>query len=296
MSRKEPRLGKGLDALLGDLQETENEPSNVEEVSVKKIQPNSFQPRREFSEEKLEELAESIRIHGVVQPVIVRADDGSFELVAGERRWRAAQMVGLERIPAIIGNFTERDMMEVALVENVQREDLSPVEEATAYRSIQKEFGLTQAQLAQRIGMSRSQVANVLRLLKLPDKAQQLVQANRLGIGHAKVVLGVPEDIQAEFAQMIAEQEMTVRQAEQAADEIKDKQQSGKDLSDENVEQPREPEDSQQDVFLRDVEDRIEGTLGARVSIDQQGDKGQITIQYFDREDLQRIIDILLND
>jgi len=292
MSKKTPRLGKGLDALLGDLDEPDESSSDVSRVAVGEIRPNSFQPRREFSTERLEELAESIRVHGVVQPVIIRRMEDDYELVAGERRWRAAKLAGLDSIPAVIGDFTDRDMMEVALVENLQREDLSPIEEATAYRGLQEEFGLTQAQLAERIGKSRSQVANVLRLLQLPDEVQQLVQGGSLGIGHAKVVLAVPSARQIAFAQEIAERGMTVREAQRLSDEIKGSLEQVDE--DEDPEEPEQQKPSEEDIFLRDIEDRLEGALGARVSIRQRGERGNITIEYFDQDDLQRLIDILI--
>jgi len=293
MSNKSRRLGKGLDALLGN-QETEASEDNqgVSEVKISRLKPNPYQPRREFSKEKMEELAKSIKVHGVVQPVVVRVDDDEYEVVAGERRWRAAQMAGLETIPAIISDLEDQQMMEVALVENLQREDLSPIEQANAYKGLRDEVGMTQADIAQRIGVSRSQVANVLRLLNLPESVQSLIQSRDIGLGHAKVILGLKEEDREDFAKFIAKESLTVRQAEEAASEL-DSQKSAE--IEENECEEESAEQTEQDVFVQDVQDRLRRALGTRVSLTDRAGKGKITIKYHDYEDLDRLLDIILD-
>ena len=290
MARRVPRLGKGLDALIGGASDP-RDGEGVVEVGLSEIRPNRFQPRRNFSEEKLGELAESIRVHGVVQPIIVRREEDFFELVAGERRWRAAEMAGLSQIPAIVGQFDERQLMEIALVENLQREDLNPMEQAVAYQSLQQQVGLTQSEVAQRIGVSRSQIANVVRLLQLPDEVQGMVRDTRLGLGHAKVILGIAEDDRVSFAREIVSEDMTVRQAEKAAEAWRARPTRHETTV--IAEPAHEEELAEPDVFLQDVEQQIGRALGTRVSLRDRRGKGRIVIEYFDYEDLQRILDII---
>lgn len=190
--RSEKRgLGKGLGALI-PVAEPEDE-ETVREINIEDIRPNSFQPRRAFDEEKLAEMAESVRTHGILQPVVVRSIIGGYELVAGERRWRAAQLAGLVRIPAVIRELSEGEMMEVALIENIQREDLNPLEEAEAFKILLTEFGLTQEELAQRVGKSRSHIANILRLLNLTPEVQSYVSRGTITMGHARALLALSE-------------------------------------------------------------------------------------------------------
>ncbi|MFO8060914.1 MAG: ParB/RepB/Spo0J family partition protein [Bacillota bacterium] len=290
MARKAPRLGKGLEALLGGVDETD-ESEGVKEIGLDEIRPNSFQPRRSFTEDKLRELADSIRVHGVVQPIIVRKTGEGYELVAGERRWRAAKMAGLNGIRAIVGDFEEHEMLEIALVENLQREDLNPMEQARAYQSLQEEVGLTQAEVAERIGVSRPQVANVLRLLRLPDEVQEMVREGKLGLGHAKVILGLEEEDRVQFALGVVEAGMTVRQAERAVE-------SRKKGSEGAEGKPKSQEEAGQDdsvLFVRDVEQQIGRALGTRVSLRDRGGRGRIVVEYFDYEDLERIIEVIVD-
>lgn len=290
MARKVPRLGKGLDALLGGASDP-RDGEGVVEIGLPEIKPNRFQPRRSFSEEKLQELAESIRVHGVVQPIIVRREDDYYELVAGERRWRAAKIAGLSQIPAIVGHFDERQLMEISLVENLQREDLNPMEQAGAYQSLQQQIGLTQSEVAERIGVSRSQIANVLRLLQLPDEVQDMVRDARLGLGHAKVILGIGEADRVRFARDVVSVDMTVRQAEKAAEAWKARD-TGHKITEIRGPVPEE-EQIEPGVFVQDVEQQIGRALGTRVSLRDRQGKGRIVIEYFDYEDLQRILDII---
>ncbi len=297
MKRKTRRLGKGLDALLGDAEPIdEPEGEGVRSVEISSVRPNPFQPRRAFSEEKLGELAESIRVHGVVQPVLLRPDDGDYEIVAGERRLRAAEMAGLESIPAIITDLEDQEMMEVALVENLQREDLSPMEQASAYSTLQKEVGLTQTEVAERIGISRSQVANVLRLLHLPERVQDMIQDGLLGLGHAKIVLGLPRDERTPFAEMVVSEQLTVRQAEEAFERWRQSQPPGEEEEGEGGQE--EPDDATAgddlQLFVRDVQERLARHLGTPVRLSDRGGRGKISIEYYDYEDLDRLLDMLL--
>ena len=185
-------LGKGLSALIPAKEESSTE-EGVQEINIKEIRPNRFQPRHDFDEEKLAELAESVRVHGILQPIVVRAVIGGYELVAGERRWRAAQLAKLSSIPAVVRELSEAEMMEIALIENIQREDLNPLEEAEALQRLLTEFGLTQEELARRIGKSRSHIANTLRLLNLTPEVQSYVSRGTISMGHARALLAIGE-------------------------------------------------------------------------------------------------------
>ncbi len=293
MTRKSRRLGRGLDALLGEPEPVdEPESEGVRAVDVTAVRPNPFQPRREFSEEKLQELAESIRVHGVVQPVLVRPDGEEFEIVAGERRLRAAEMVGLDTIPAIVSELGDQEMMEVALVENLQREDLSPIEQANAYSTLQHEVGMTQAEVAGRIGVSRSQVANIVRLLQLPGRVQDLIQEGMLGLGHAKIILGLAEEQREAFAERIVADGMTVRQAEAACEKFRGTD-PGSETDPEEEEVASEAE-GDADVFIRDVQERLARQLGTPVRLSDRAGRGKISIEYYDYEDLDRLLDMIL--
>ncbi len=279
MPKKAPRLGRGLDALFSGSGE---EVGDVLSLEIRHISPNPYQPRRDFDEERLRELAESIATHGVVQPVIVRRVDEEYELVAGERRWRAAKLAGLQEIPALLQELSDRDVMEIALIENLQREDLNPVEEAHAYRVLQSEFGLTQKELAERVGVSRPQVANMLRILQLPEEVREMIADGRLSVGHAKVILGLPEEARETFARRIAQAEVSVREAERLA--------QGRSASTDGDEQRHSPE---ADVFIKDLERRLSAVLSARVSLKARGKRGRIVIEYRDEEELERLLEAL---
>jgi len=283
MSKKGPRLGRGLDALLAG--SAPSEAGDVVSVDVNSIAPNPYQPRRTFDEDKLRELADSIATHGVVQPILLRpAEEGRYELVAGERRWRAAQKAGLREIPALIDDLPDRDVMEIALIENLQREDLNPLEEARAYSVLQNEFGLTQKALSERVGVSRPQVANMLRLLKLPEPVQDMVASGRLTTGHAKIVLGFPEESRIAFAEAVSEQGLSVREAERLAARW-------------GAEEPPtrgrgQAEDGDQ-VFRRDLERRLAFALNTRVRLQGRGARGRLVIEYRDNEELERLLAVL---
>jgi ParB family chromosome partitioning protein len=276
MARK--ALGRGLDALFG----TTAEEKSATEVSIDEIRAGRFQPRRGISEEKLDELAQSIREHGVVQPILVRRVAGGYEIVAGERRWRAAVKVGLSTIPAVVRELSDSQTMEIGLVENLQREDLNPVEEAEAYRRLLDDFGLTQDEVARRIGKSRAQVANTVRLLNLPQAVQEHILTGAIQMGHAKVLLGL-ESAEAIIiaGQRIAAETLSVRETERLVRGL------GKSTA------AKVPPARPADPALADVEETLRAWLGTSVRVHFHGAKGKIEIEFYGTEDLQRVLDLL---
>lgn len=266
-------LGRGIDSLIPPV---EPEPGEATvEVAVSEIDPNPFQPRREFSQESLEELAASVKEHGVLQPLIVRRVGGRFQLVAGERRLRAAQMAGLARVPVVVRAMDDRQVMIVSLVENLQREDLRPLEEAEAFRRLIEEFGLTQEQAAQQVGKSRSEVANTLRLLKLAPEAKKLLEEGKISAGHARVLVGLEPERQGEIARMVASRNLTVRQVEEL------------------VYGRKRERKARVVARVREAEVALSEALGSPVVVKRQGNKGTITISFFGDEDLERLVGIL---
>lgn len=265
-------LGRGLAALIPDQPDAAEEPR---ELPLDHVRPNPFQPRQHFDDALLAELAESIRQHGVLQPVLVRRRGGEYELVAGERRVRAARAAGLTAVPALVRDWDDRTVMEVALVENLQRRDLNPMEEAEAFRRLIEEFGWTQEQAADRVGKSRSHVANYLRLLQLNPEVRDLVAQGRLSMAHAKVLLSVDPERRAGMAEKAAAEEWTVRQLGAAA------------VRREPVEPPPP------DVHMRAVEARLGRILGARVTLRGTPQRGRIVIRYGSLDELEQLLDEL---
>jgi len=284
-------LGKGLSALIPMEAEMIGREDKVAEVEIGAIHPNPFQPRRHFDEDKLSELAESIREHGVLQPVIVRAvKPVGYELVVGERRLRACQLLKLEKIPAVIKEFTNQEMMEIALIENIQRQDLNPIEEAAAYKRLLEEFGLTQEQLAQRLSKSRSLIANMVRLLNLPEQILDKVANGHLTVGHVRPLLTVEnEEIQLRLAREMIEKTLTVREAEALARAALESKPQGETKK----ERPREERLS---PLLQDIESRLRDLFGTKVKIKSSGEKGKIEIDYYSSDDLERITAIFIKE
>lgn len=274
-------LGKGLEALLPTVHFKEPVPqhADVQEVPLGQIIPNRYQPRTTFSEGEISELAESIKKNGLIQPVMVRRKgDGLYELIAGERRFRAAKLAGLMTIKAVIRNSSDEQAMELALVENLQRQDLNPMEAARAYHRLITEFGLTQEQVAQRIGKDRSSIANISRLTNLPHDIQQLLELGQLTTGHAKVILGLSTPAaQHSLARSIIDGQLSVRQAEKiAAQGSKPRRAPGRPIP------------------HSDIEDRLQKHLGTRVTIQKGRRGGKILLHYFGPEELDRLIEMLL--
>ncbi|MGE5590270.1 MAG: ParB/RepB/Spo0J family partition protein [Bacillota bacterium] len=275
-------LGKGLQALLPEVEVAPGD--GVREIDVALVKPNPFQPRRQFDQEKLEELAASIREHGVVQPVVVRSKGEGFEIVAGERRWRASRMAGLKTLPAVVKEFTEREVMEIALIENLQREDLNPIEEAEAYDKLIREFGLTQEDLARRLGKSRSQVANTMRLLHLPEVVRRSVAEGKVSMGHAKVLLSVAETKRQEaLARAIQEKGLSVRETEVLLQREKAAPKPN-----------RGGRKATRDPSLSSLEAELGERFGTVVRIVNGDSKGRVEISFYGEEDLKRVLDLLM--
>lgn len=281
-------LGKGLEALIPSSSNLAGDGQRVTMVAVEQIEPNSYQPRRNFDDGKLEELAASIKEHGVVQPVVLRPlASGRYELVAGERRWRACRLLNMENIPAVIKDLTDSQTTEIALIENIQREDLSPLEEAGAFRTLMEEFGFTQEQLAQRLGKSRPYVANILRLLQLPHEVQELVSQGQLTAGHARALLSIEEPQKmVSMGKEIARKGLNVRATEELVRRIANSARVSRGI--------RQRRETMPDTDLEALAEELQGLLGTRVKIKSSGDGGKIEIEYYSKDDLCRVIDLIL--
>ena len=283
MSDKESRLGKGLAALLPEGADLGGRAPRYAEIEVDKVQPNPLQPRSNFNEEGLQELAASIKAKGVVQPIIVRrVDDGAYELIAGERRLRAVRLAGLERIPAFITEVKDRsEALELALIENLQREDLNPLEQAEGFQTLAKQYGLTQEQIADRVGKSRAAVANTLRLLNLPKDVQASLRAGHISAGHARAILSFDDrERQMLLWKRIIKEGLSVRRAEQAA----------KKLTSPHA-LPQAPR--KRSAHLMQIEERLRNLLGTHVRLHhRKGKGGSIEIEYYSDEDLERLLDL----
>ncbi len=270
-------LGRGLSSLLG---EVDGPTTGLEQVPVGLIDPNPFQPRREFSEESLKELVESIRTSGVVQPVLLRRANGRFQIVAGERRWRAARAAGLDSVPAVVRVVSDEETVELALTENLQREDLNPMEVARAYETLQEKFHFSHEDIANRLGFNRTTVTNTLRLLRLDPEVQEMLRKSRITFGHAKVLLALESPAaQVRLAEEIVKQGLSVRQAEELVADQLGKPASGK----------QESKPIPIDPNIRAAVLELERTLGTKVRIVGNDRRGKIEIRYFSGDDLNRL-------
>lgn len=277
-------LGKGLEALLPGTTQTTTVtiPEVAQRIPLEQILPNPFQPRKDFSEADISELADSIYKNGILQPILVRRkEDGRYGLIAGERRLRAAKLAGLSTIPAMVRNSSDEQTIELALVENLQRKDLNPIETARAYQRLITEFAFTQEKLAEQLGKERSSVANTLRLLNLPNEIQRLVESMKLTAGHAKVILGLPRpDLQLKVARQIVERQLSVRQAENLV----------------NAEQrhPKPKHAAPRPRPYPDLEDRLQKRLRTRVTIEKNRKGGRIVLHYYGISDLDRVLELIM--
>lgn len=286
-------LGKGLDALFMNdniLDDTLNEKTsevNNENimVDIRLLDNNEKQPRREFDEEKLQELAESIKEHGVVQPIIVTKRGDRYMIVAGERRFRASRLAGLEKVPVLIREMTEEEVFEIALIENIQREDLNPIEEAAAIRYLMQRQNLTQEETAQKLGKPRTSIANSLRLLNLSDTIHQLIRDGQLQMGHAKVLLGAKDEVRERLALQAAEEGWSVRMLETKV--------SGNSAK---HNQNRKKNDSSKDPVINDAENEMRKFLGTKVQINGNENRGKIVIEYYSRETLEGIYNLICQE
>lgn len=286
---KQPRgLGRGLGALIPQMEEEDL--TNRTEVPIDRISPNPFQPRKTFEIESLRELADSIANHGVLQPLLVREKDGFYQLIAGERRLRASKLAGLKVVPVIIKDFDDRTIMEIALVENLQREDLNPIEEAEAYRRLIQEFELTQEEIARTIGKSRSAVANTLRLLNLPEKIRAILAEDKISMGHARSMLALDSpEAQETVCREVIDQNLSVRETERLVKKIL----SG-DVSRETSHQPKKVYTFANDPNLRAIIDELVAIYGTKIEIKGRENSGRIEIEYYSREELDRLIEMLV--
>jgi ParB family transcriptional regulator, chromosome partitioning protein len=273
-------LGKGLGALIPDLSsldDKERKALGINEIELEKIVPNEFQPRKYFDDEKLKELAASIKEQGVIQPIIVHKMSGGFQLIAGERRWRAARLAGLKTIPALVKEATKRELLEMALIENIQREDLNPLEAAEAYKRLQDEFKLTQDDLAKRVGKERSTVTNFLRILSLPKEVKHEIATGSLSMGHAKALLSLERvRDQLRAAALIVKKGLSVREAESIATRLKN---------------PPKEKRVRQSHELKAVAEKLTKSLGTKVSISTRSKGGRIVIEYYSADELDRILE-----
>lgn len=281
MARRQTGLGgRGLDALLGGKQKSvASSDSRVEKLKVDQLQAGVYQPRSNFDQQALEELADSIKAQGLVQPIIVRSlAENSYEIIAGERRWRAAKIAGLQEIPAIVREADEQQVLAMALIENIQREDLNPLEEAIALQKLIKEFGITQQEAAEAVGKSRSSVTNLLRLLKLPEAIQESLQTGTLSMGHVRVLVNLPAAAQTSLATKAIEQAWSVRQMEQAAQKLVNPLTNKKPTA-------------KPDPNIVALQDKLANSLGAKVQIKhQQTGRGRLEISYSNLDELDQIL------
>ena len=288
-------LGKGLDVLIpnvatdikekkaSDTKETQQESETI--VKITKIEPNREQPRKNFDEDALQELADSIKQFGLLQPILVQDRKTYYEIIAGERRWRAAKLAGLKEVPVIIRDYTEQEIVEISLIENIQREDLNPIEEALAYKRLLNEFHLKQDEVAERVSKSRTAVTNSMRLLKLCDKVQQMIIDDMISTGHARALISIedPEE-QYAIAQKVFD-ELSVREVEKLV----------KNLGKEEKPKKEVVEDKSLDIIDQDVEEKLKLALGTKVAIASKGNgSGKIEIEFYSHDDLDKIIDLLI--
>lgn len=286
MGRKKRALGRGLDALFPEIESIDNHPSEYFQCDVDIIRPNRYQPRVYFSENELAELARSIEEQGVIQPLMVRKNDTGYELVAGERRFRAAKMAGLSQVPVIIRELSDKEVLEISIVENIQREDLNAMEEAEAYHRLITEFNLTQDKAATRVGKSRSTVANFLRLRNLPEQIKTSIAENLLSMGHARAILGAETPAQQNAAwKAVVSNGLSVRQTESLIKRLKLEKKK-----------PKKTGKSSNEIYFSSLEDDLTRRFGTKVKIKRQGQKGKVEIDFYSNDDLDRLLSIFKQD
>lgn len=300
MAVKRGGLGKGLDSLIpdtGKVSEKEKKVKVVEKVvekivekpieiklKINQVEPNREQPRKNFDEEALQELAESIKQFGILQPLIVQKRDDYYEIIAGERRWRAAKLAGLKEVPVVIREMSDQEIVEISLIENIQRENLNPIEEAAAYKRLLTEFNLKQEEVAERVSKSRTAVTNSMRLLKLDERVQQMVIEGMISTGHARALLAIEDgELQFQMATKIYNEKLSVRDVEKLVKNL------GKEKT------AKKEENTQQVAVFQDLEEKMKAALGTKVSINRKNDqKGKIEIEYYSMDELERLMEILM--
>ncbi len=296
MAAKGRGLGKGLDALIPSAQipkktvegaaEAAEDKGQEKLVRITKVEPNREQPRKNFDEDTLQELADSIKQFGLLQPILVQDRKTYYEIIAGERRWRAAKIAGLKEVPVIVKTFTEQEIVEISLIENIQREDLNPIEEALAYRRLLTEFKLTQDEVAERVSKSRTTVTNSMRLLKLDEKVQQMIIDDMITTGHARALIGIEDkNMQYELAQKIFDEKLNVREVEKLV---------------KNVQSPKPKKEPKKvnaslELVYREIEENLKQSLGTKVSIQpKENGTGKVEIEFFSHEELERITEFFM--
>lgn len=288
-------LGKGLDALfppnvnvntLGDKNENLDSSENIIEMKINSVEPNRNQPRKNFDDEKIDDLAESIKVHGVLQPIIVTKKGDYYQIIAGERRWRASKKAGLKTIPAIVRDYDDKKIREVALIENLQRQDLNAIETAKAIKELMEEHSLTQEEISKTLGKSRSAIANTLRILNLDERVQELVASGKISEGHARTLASIPSpQKQYKLAMDIINLDLNVREAEERSKIVKEESKKSSN---------KKKEVSKIEIIYKDIENRLKRALGTKVSFKPvTKSKGKIIIEYFSSEELERILEIL---
>ena len=287
-------LGKGLDALIPNVVKNDTAEENTKAareqsknatddsrtmVSINKVEPNRKQPRRKFDEDALQELSDSIKIHGLISPILVQDRGDHYEIIAGERRWRASKLAGLKEVPVIIGNYSEKEILEISLIENMQRKDLNPIEEARGFKRLVDEYDLTQDEIAETLSKSRSAITNSIRLLKLSDKVQEMLIEDLISAGHGRALLAIEDpEKQEEVAQRIVDERLNVRDVEKLVNSLK------------KPAKPRPVTDEALKVFYHDMEENLKMAVGTKVSISGKGNgAGTVTIEFYNNEDLDRI-------
>lgn len=293
-------LGRGLDMLIPkedtsrkeeEIEEKKQEENDLSkdydtEIDIRKIEPNRNQPRKQFDEDAIEELAESIKQFGIIQPLIVKKKENYFEIVAGERRWRASKKAGLKKVPVIIKDYDEREILKISLIENLQREDLNPIEEAQAYQKLQEEYGLKQDEIAVSVSKSRTAITNTMRLLKLDERVKKMIMDNLITSGHGRTIIPIEDkETQYQVACKILDENLSVREAEQLVKKLLEKK---------PTKEEKEIENPQKTEMFHFFESRMKDILGSKVTIkNKKNNKGRIEIEYYSAEELERIIDLI---
>lgn len=283
LTSKKPKklaLGRGLDALLPDIEPIENISEGYFECDIERIYPNRYQPRLRFPNDELEEMSRSIKQQGIIQPLLVRKDDHGYELVTGERRLRAAKKAGLKHVPVLVKTIADADLLEMSIVENVQREDLNPIEEAEAYHRLITEFGLTQDQAAVRVGKSRSAVANLLRLRQLPEQIKSSIMDGALSMGHARALLGAANSAQQNAVwRVVVSKRLSVRETENLVKRLKAEQKK-----------PKQPSPGSEQRYFLSLSDDLSRHFGTKVQIKRRGQKGKVEIEFYSNDDLDGLL------
>lgn len=299
MSIKKKGLGKGLDSLIPDNKSIKSvtpdksaeekkeaeEKAGVQTMKINEVEPNRDQPRKNFDEDALLELSDSIKQFGVLQPLLVRKRKDYYEIIAGERRWRAAKIAGVKEVPVIVKEYTDQEILEIGLIENIQRENLNPIEEAIAFKRLLEEFNLKQDEVAERVSKSRTAVTNSMRLLKLSDKVQQMIIDDMISTGHARALLAIDDpELQYTLANKIFDEKLSVRETEKLVKEIK------------NPKKPKEKKVMENAFIYQDLEEKMKGVFGTKVSIASKGKgKGKIEIEYYSDDELEHLFDMMMS-